>query len=149
MVTFVHLTPEERVGGILQKGIACLRAQDDHPEGIFAMPFARSFYVSHQWLGELRQRGHIQVAALHFRVPDDETVWVGHYRRSHQRMTAADAIKRFRREKRPEGFEVIIPRVIRPGEIHRIHHLARVLPWRYAPGLRQESRLRERTKSAA
>ena len=149
MVTFVHLTPEEKVDEILQKGIACLRAQDDHPKGIFAMPFARSFYVSHQWLRELRQSGHVQVAALHFRVPDDEPVWVGHYRRSHECMAATEAIHQFQREKRPEGFEVIIPRAIRPCEIHRIHHLARVMPWRRGPEVGQETRLGKTGKPAA
>jgi hypothetical protein len=148
MVIFVHLTPEEKVDAILQNGIACLRQQDDHPGGIFAMPVARSFYVSHQWIGELKQRGHLQVAALYFRIPDSEPVWVGHYRRSHERTIAARAMDHFEREKRPEGFEVIIPRAICPREIHRIHHLARVMPWRHAPGLRPET-FKKETESAA
>ena len=148
MVIFVHLTPEENVDAILGDGITCLRAQDDHPGGIFAMPVARSFYVSHQWLRELKQRGHLQVAALYFRIADSEPVWVGHYRRSHERMIAARAMDHFEREKRPEGFEVIIPRAIRPSEIHRIHHLARVMPWRHAPGFRPET-FKKETESAA
>lgn len=134
MVRFVHLTPEKNVDGILRSGITQLRPQDDHPKGIFAMPVARSFYVSHQWLGELKERGHLLVAALYFQVPDSEPVWVGHYRHSHQRMTAAEAIAVVEREQRPEGFEVIIPRPIQPTEIRRIHHLARVFGWRRQPG---------------
>ncbi len=148
MVIFVHLTPEEKVDGILREGIACLRSQGDHPRGIFAVPVARSFFVSHQWLGELKQRGHLQVAALYFHIPGLEPVWVGHYRHSHERMSAGEAMDCFEREERPEGFEVIIPRAIRPGEIHRIHHLARVMPWRHAPGLRPEN-FRKKKESAA
>lgn len=133
MVTFVHLTPEKNVDNILRDGITRLRGQDDHPQGIFAMPTGRSFYISHQWLGELKERGHVWVAGLYFRISDSETVWVGHYRRSHERMSAAEASEMFIREKRPEGFEVIIPRKVRREEIYRIHHLARVRAWRHVP----------------
>lgn len=150
MVRFVHLTPEKNVDEILRSGITQLRRQDDHPKGIFAMPIARSFYISHQWLGELKERGHLLVAALYFRVPDSEFVWVGHYRHSHQRMTAAEAIAVFEREQRPEGFEVIIPRPIKPGQIHRIHHLARVFGWKRRPGKsKQRSAALGRRPSAA
>jgi hypothetical protein len=131
MVIFVHLTPERNVDGILRHGITRLRRQGDHPRGIFAMPAARSFYVSHQWLGELKERGHLSVAGLYFRVPGSEPVWVGHYLRSHGQTTAAQASELFIAEHRPEGFEVIIPRAIRAEEIYRIHHLAQVRAWRF------------------
>ena len=130
MAIFVHLTSEGNVDTILRTGITRFRRQDDHPGGIFAMPAARSFYVSHQWLAELKERGHLWVAALYFHIPDAEKVWVGHYRESHQRMTAAEATALFVREERPQGFEVIVPRAIKPQEIHRIHHLAQVFPLR-------------------
>lgn len=149
MVRFVHLTPEKNVDCILLSGITQLRRQDDHPKGIFAMPVARSFYISHQWLGEVKERGHLLVAALYFQVPDSEPVWVGHYRHSHQRMTAAEAIAVFEREKRPEGFEVILPRPIQPTEIHRIHHLARVFAWRRRPGESKKPSAPLRRRSAA
>lgn len=131
MASFVHLTPEKNVNTILSDGITRLRGQNDHPDGIFAMPTGRSFHISHQWLGELKERGHLQVAGLYFRIPDSEIVWVGHYRRSHERMSAAEASALLVREKRPEGFEVIVPRKMRPEEIYRIHHLARVRAWRH------------------
>lgn len=129
-MAFVHLTAEKNVDAILRNGITRLRKQDDHPKGIFAMPTGRSFHISHQWLRELKERGHLQVAGLYFHIPESELVWVGHYRRSHERMTAIAAHDLFLREDRPEGFEIIIPRKIRPEEIHRIHHLARVRGWR-------------------
>jgi hypothetical protein len=126
MVIFVHLTPEKNLDFILGHGITRLRQQGDHPKGIFAMPAARSFYVSHQWLGELKERGHLTVAGLYFRVPESEPVWVGHYLRDHLEMTSVEARDLFIREHRPEGFEVIVPRAIKPDEIYRIHHLAQV-----------------------
>jgi hypothetical protein len=128
MTIFVHLTSERNVDKILRQGITRMRAQADHPAGIFAMPAARSFHVSHQWLHELKERGHVRVAAMYFRVSDSEQVWVGHYRGCHEQITAKEAMERFQREMRPRGFEVIVPRRISVGEIYRVHHLARVLP---------------------
>ena len=128
MVIFVHLTPERNVGTILRQGITRMRGQDDHPAGIFAMPATRSFHVSHQWLHELKDRGHLRVAGMYFRVPESEPVWVGHYRECHEQITAKKAMEWFVREMRPQGFEVIVPRRISPDQIYRIHHLARVLP---------------------
>jgi hypothetical protein len=130
MAIFVHLTPEKNVPIILRSGITRFRRQDDHPGGIFATPAARSFHVSHQWLAELKDRGHLRVAGLYFHIPDSEMVWVGHYRGIHRRMTAAEATALFIREQRPQGFEVVIPRKIKSREIHRVHHLAQVFPLR-------------------
>lgn len=114
------------------------------------MPAARRFYVSYQWLRELKERGHLSVAGLYFRVPDSELVWVGHYCNSHQKMTADKAAALFMREKRPQGFEVIIPRTIEPGQIYRIHHLAQVLPWqRETAGKNGSDSVRRPQKSAA
>lgn len=139
MAIFVHLTPEKNVSTILRTGITRFRRQDDHPGGIFAMPAARNFYVSHQWLAELKERGHLRVAGLYFHIPDSEIVWVGHYRGSHRRMTASEATALFIHEQRPRGFEVIVPRKIKPREIHRIHHLPQVFPLRRLRRLTRQS----------
>jgi hypothetical protein len=146
---FVHLTPEKNVREILRHGITRLRQQGDHPKGVFAMPAARSFHVSHQWLGELKERGHLSVAGLYLRIPEDETVWVGHYLQSHKKMSAAEASELFIYEHRPEGFEIIVPRAIRPDEIYRIHHLAQVRAWRYRSTSEQKQAAEKRRKLAA
>jgi hypothetical protein len=149
MVIFAHLTPEKNVEHILCHGITRLRRQGDHPEGIFAMPAARNFHVSHQWLRELKERGHLAVAGLYFRVPESEPVWVGHYLRDHQEMTAADARDLFIREHRPEGFEVIVPRVIRAREIYRIHYLAQVRAWSFESTAMEKTATEKNRKQAA
>jgi hypothetical protein len=141
MVIFVHLTSQRNVDTIVRLGITRMRGQDDHPAGIFAMPAARSFHVSHQWLHELKDRGHLRAAAIYFRLPESEPVWAGHYRGCHQRVAAKQAMEWFLREKRPQGFEVIIPRRISPDEIYRIHHLARVLPLKHIMYATQSTRL--------
>jgi len=149
MAIFVHLTPEKNVETILHTGITRFRRQGDHPGGIFAMPAARSFYVSHQWLEELKERGHLRVAGLYFHIPDSELVWAGHYRESHDRITAAEATALFQREQRPQAFEVVIPREIKPEEIHRIHHLARVFPLHGVSAQKRPVPARRERKTAA
>lgn len=106
------------------------------------MPAARSFHVSHQWLQELRDRGQLRAAAIHFRLPESEPVWAGHYRDCHEEITAKQALEWFLLEKRPQGFEVIVPRRISADEIYRVHHLARVLPLDRVFGANQSTRLK-------
>src|SRR5215470_2080907 len=91
MAVFVHLTSERSIKLIRRNGISRIRKQRDRPRGIYAMPVTRNFYVSHQWLRELKRRGGATIVGIYFRVPDVETVWVGHYNQAHQQMTAAQA----------------------------------------------------------
>lgn len=64
MSMFVHFAPESRVALIRRNGISRLRkASGGHPGGIFAMPVMRNFYISHQWLRELKRRGQAQLRA--------------------------------------------------------------------------------------
>jgi hypothetical protein len=135
MVMFVHLTAEKQVKTILRNGITRLRkSRIAGQKGIYAMPVMRNFFVSHQWLRELRRRGRGTIAGIYFRVPDDEPVWLGHYNQAHQRMTAAEAVAAFHEAEPAEGFEVVIPRRIEPKEIHRVRMLPQVVGWRYYPG---------------
>jgi hypothetical protein len=131
---FVHLTPESSAARIQRNGIARLRKPfGERPGGIYAMPVTRNFYVSHQWLRELKRRGCKIMVGVYFRVPDDEVVWMGHYRRSHQSMTAAEATAAFMGAENREGWEVIIPRRIAAKDIHRVRNLPQVTGWRFFP----------------
>jgi hypothetical protein len=158
MPVFVHLTSHRNVPSIRRGGIS-LRKRRLRPRGVYAMPVTRSFYVSHQWLRELRRQGGGTIVAVYFRVPDDEPVEVGHYNSLHLEMTAAQAaalmleaearapsaareddaqskaVGRGRRlPSSPEGYEVIVPRRIEPSEIIRVKALPQVVGWRYMPG---------------
>ncbi len=131
---FVHLAPEKRVKSILRNGINRLRKHKTGIQGVFAMPVTRNFFVSHQWLRELKRRGQGAIAGIYFRIPDDETVWVGHYNQAHRQMTAVEAAATIQVAELSEGFEVIIPRRIEPKEIHRTRRLPQLVGWRYYPG---------------
>jgi hypothetical protein len=134
MAMFVHLTAESRLALIRRNGINRLRRSfGELPAGIFAMPVTRNFYVSHQWLRELKRRGQGAIAGVYFRIADDEPVWVGHYGQGHRAMTAAEAVAEFMASENREGWEVIIPRRIAAKEIHRVRSLPQLIGWRYYP----------------
>jgi hypothetical protein len=135
MTMFVHLTPESNLPRICRSGIRRPRkARGELPVGVFAVPVTRNFFVSHQWLRELGRHQSRPIAAVYFRVPDDEPVWVGHYRQVGQLMSAADAMREFMTAEDRLGWEVVVPRSIAAREIHRTRRVPQVLGWRYWPG---------------
>lgn len=158
MPVFVHLTPERNIASIRRQGIG-LRKQLFHSRGVYAVPVMPNFYVSHQWLRELKRSKGGTIFGVYFRVPDDEPVAIGHYHSQSATMTAAEAVALlYAAEKRDqnneptsdssanavrqghrlpyhaEGFEVIIPRKIERSEIIRVKSLPQVVGWRYYPG---------------
>lgn len=133
---FVHLAPESRVRLIERSGIRRLRKSfrdSSVPAGIFAVPVVRNFYISHQWLRELKRANAGSIIGVYFRIPDDELVWIGHYSQHHQEMTAAECVAIFDSAEDRQGWEVIIPRSIRKSELHRTRVLPQVIGWRYYP----------------
>jgi hypothetical protein len=139
MAMFVHLTTESRIPRILRNGIARLRkAVGASPEGVYAVPVTRNFYASHQWLRELKRRNQGPIAAVYFRIPDEELVWVGHYGQAHRLVNAAEAIAQFTKADDPLGWEVAVPRRIEVKEIHKTRRLPQVIGWRFYPKAKGE-----------
>ena len=134
MAMFVHLAPEKVADKIRRGGINRLRKTHVPEPGIYASPIVRNFFVSHQWLRELKRRNAGPIVGVYFRVPDQQKVWVAHYRNVHQSMSAAEAASVIMHASESEGVEVIIPRRISAAEIHRIRRLSQVIGWRYYPG---------------
>lgn len=134
MAMFVHLAPESRTALIRRNGIRRLRrASGNLPGGVFAVPMTRNFYVSHQWLRELKRRNQGRIAGIYFRIPDEEGVWVGHYNQAHRWMSASEAVAEFTAAQDAQGWEVIIPRRIEASEIHKIRSVPQVIGWRFFP----------------
>jgi hypothetical protein len=134
MAMFVHLALESQLPRIVRNGIRCSRRRNDAVgRGVFAVPVTRNFYVSHQWLRELKRRSDGAIAAVYFRVPDAEQVWVGHYNQAHRWMTAAEATAELMSAEVGQGWEVVIPHRIEPRSIHRTRRLPQVLGWRFFP----------------
>jgi hypothetical protein len=104
--------------------------------GVFCMPVLPNFYVSHQWLRELRRRGRPPLVAVDFVVGDDEGVLVGHYDRAHHEMTAVRATALIMHAEDPLGYEVILPRGVASVEIVGTRPVPQVIGWRYSPEAR-------------
>src|SRR4030095_10666253 len=121
MAMFVHFAPESTISLIRRRGIARSRRESrkECPTGTYAVPVTRDFYLSHQWLRELKRRSGGTISAVYFRIPDNEVVWVGHYNHAHRRMTAAEAVAVFMAADNREGWGGGIPRRLEAKEISR------------------------------
>jgi hypothetical protein len=130
MPTLIHIADEKDTGSIRRAGIRIGKFRD----GIYAMPVLGNFVVSHQWLRELKRRGARTLCAVHFRIPDAETVRMGHYSKDHVEVTAAAAAGAIMHAEDPLGMQIIVPRAIAAKEIRAIRRVPQVLGWRYFPG---------------
>jgi hypothetical protein len=130
---FVHLASEKKAKAVARSGIRLPRSRPGSLRGVYAMPVTKNFYVSHQWLRELKRNGQRTLVAVHFRIPDEQVVTVGHYNQEHITVTAAEAVAIVMRVRHAEGYEVIVPRAISAQEIHAIRDVPQVVGWRYYP----------------
>lgn len=131
----VHLTPAAQSAAVRRGGIRPSRHRVLDVRGVFAMPVLPSYVLTYQWGRELRRFGVRTMVAVHFRVPDDEPVWVGHYGRHPVRRTAAEAAALVMRAADPRGYEVFVPRRVLARDIHRLSAVNPVTGWRYKPGI--------------
>lgn len=130
----VHLTPGNDAAAVRRGGIRPWYHRGLGVRGVYAMPVLPSYFVTHQWGRELRRSGSRSVVAVHFRVPDAEPVWVGHYNRPPVPRTAAEAAAVVLAAPDPRGYEVFVPRKITAREIHRLRQVNPLTGWRYKPG---------------
>jgi hypothetical protein len=98
-----------------------------------------NYTVSHQWLRELKRGGAKTLVAVVFRVDDDEVVFARHYSEVPREMSAAAAVGVILSHPEALGYEVMIPRRIKPSEIVAVRHVAQKLGWRTIPGTQKVS----------
>ena len=141
MPTFVHLAPEKDVKRITRyalKGVPRhVRTKNGYElvaQAVYCMPIVPgNFHLTHQWMRELRRDGQRTRVGIYFTLPSDEPVWVGHYNQPHRLMGAGEAVKAILDLTDAEGWEVIVPRHVRAGEIRKMRHLPQGVGWRYVP----------------
>ena len=136
----LHLALASRERAILRAGLAGARTTllVETPAGratlrraVFAMPFVRDFSASHQWLRELR-RGHDErMVAVHFRVPDDEPVYVGRFGDPHRVLAATEAA-RWAME-HPAGAQIVVPRSVPRRDVLSVRHVRQLVGWTRTP----------------
>lgn len=133
MAMLVHLTPEKNIASIRRTGIKTTQGPSGYPDGVFAQAVTPNFYISHQWLRELKRNGQRTLCGVYFRMPDDEMVWIGHYNRQPVQVSAAEAVGIVLNTENVLGYQIYIPRKIAAKEIVRIAHLPQNMGWRYYP----------------
>jgi len=137
-VRFVHLAPASRVRAVLRGGIggaASVVTIDDAEvsvrRAVFAMPVVPDYGTTFQWTREMRRVHGERVTAIHFRIHDDETVYVGRYGKSHSALHAAKAAAWV--AKNPTGTEVVVPRRIAANEIVATREIDQRVGWAESP----------------
>ncbi|MGC4035651.1 MAG: hypothetical protein QM764_06790 [Chitinophagaceae bacterium] len=129
MPTLVHLTDERETTNIKRSGIKIGK----HRQGIFCMPVLQNFYLSHQWLRELKRRGVKTFVGVYFKIDSKTKVFAGKYNTEHKHIELGQAIKELQSLDDPLGYEIIIDRKIQAKEIEKIKSLPQNVGWRYKP----------------
>ena len=143
MPSLVHIAPEPVASRIRRTGIGPSRlrqAVEGYDRFVWAFPVLESYTISHQWSRELKRLGAHTLAAVTFRIPDAEMVFARHYRETPKPFSAAAAVGYIRAAPSPLGYEILLPRRIRPSEITSIRVLAKAIGWRYWPEAKSQDR---------
>ncbi|GAA0480120.1 HEAT repeat domain-containing protein [Streptomyces stramineus] len=138
MAMFVHITSAANASRIRRSGIRATGSGQSGTRGVYCFPVLPSYTLTHQWLRELARFGSRGgLVAVHVRLDDDEHVLVGRYtdrtRNAQATVPAAEAVRRIAALDDPRGWEVVVPRAVRPREVHRIRAAPQVVGWRYQP----------------
>jgi hypothetical protein len=129
MPVLVHLADEREAAKIRKNGIKIGKLR----KGIFCMPVLQNFYVSHQWLRELKRRGAKTFVGVYFKMESKSMVYAGKYNSVHKHVSLGEAIKEIMSLADPLGYELVIDRKIEAKEIQKIKNLPQKLGWRYFP----------------
>lgn len=129
MPILVHLADQRNAQRIVNGGIKAGKFS----RGIFCMPVLPNFYVTHQWLRELKKGGVKAFVGVYFRVDSTELVFAGKYNEPHKHIPLGQAIKEITSLEDPLGYELIIDRKIGPKEIEKVRNLPQTIGWRYKP----------------
>ncbi len=145
MPLLVHIAPEAAAKTIRRTGIAATRWKPDpqnYPEYdrvVWAFPVLPSYTLTLSWGRELKRWGRASLAAITFRLPDDELVFARHYTAAPLAMTATEACGLILAAPDPRGYEIMVPRRIPPIDIARAHILPRAIGWRYYPAAKGQA----------
>jgi len=129
MSVLIHLADEREFSSIKKNGIKIGRKR----QGVFCMPVLPNFYISHQWLRELKRNGAKTLVGIYFKLDNKTKVYAGRYNESHRHIELGEAIKEIQTIDDPLGYELIVDRKIEAKEVFRIKHLPQNIGWRYKP----------------
>jgi hypothetical protein len=128
VAVLTHLIPAKLAARARKNGLKA------GARGLFCMPLLPNYFVSHQWMRELKRRGQRTFVAVDFRLRSDEKIAVGHYGHEKVTTTVGKAIADIMSIADPRGWELVLPRSVAAAEIVNVRPVARVAGWRYFPG---------------
>ncbi len=135
MSVFLHVTQGKNIKNIKKQGIKGRKINENIPSGFFCMPVTQNYYMSHQWVREIKRWADGKnISGVYFRIKNKEEVWCGHYNKEHVKISAGQAVKLAMENKTGEGWEVILPRKVEVKEIIKYVNLPQTVGWRYFPG---------------
>jgi len=126
----VHLTAESAARGVADLGIPARSRSGRAGYGVFCMPFLPSFTLTHGWAREVRRWHHGRLVAIDVHLPDDEPVTAGRRGGTPESLPLSVAVRRIEDLPDPRGWEVFVPRAIRPGEVRRVRPIPPSVGWR-------------------
>lgn len=129
MATFIHLCHETDLKRIRRAGLKVQKGR----MGVYAVPATPDFYISHQWVRELRRWRPGALVALYLRIPGGMPVFFGHYNGPHTLGSADEAVAALMQGDNKLGFEAIIVGDVPASAIIRINTVRPITGWRYYP----------------
>jgi len=129
MAQLVHITGAGSANRIKRNGIN----KGDYNGLVYFMPVTKDYYVSHQWCRELKRSGIKCFCAVYFTLPDEETVWHGHYNSSHMQDRLSVAIGKFMVSTDQMGYEFYTDKRIEKSLIQKVVDIPKPIGWRYFP----------------
>lgn len=132
MATFVHLADSRQVAKIRRTGIRITRAAGNRPAGVYCMPIVPDHHATFQWARELVRWNGRRLVQVRFRIPDSETVWIGHFAKEHREIEAREAVAAVLSGVWA-GHEIVVPRRIAAREIMSFATAPSLVGWRYSP----------------
>lgn len=140
MAMLVHLIDDRQRASMLRSGIRGTRstlrsdnADVDLARAVYAMPVLPNYFVTHQWLRELKRKGMRTVSGVYFRLRSDCLVWVGRYNADHRLVPLGHAISLIMSEQDPRGWQLVVPGGVPARAIHAVRPVPQVVGWRYQP----------------
>jgi hypothetical protein len=133
MPMIVHIADERVAARIKRNGIALGESGRNGSGAVYFMPVMQDFFISHQWLRELKRRNAKTLVGVYARLPSHELVWAGRYNHVHRHIPLGEAIGELMRLPDPLGYEMFITRKISTKEITHIRALPQKVGWRYMP----------------
>lgn len=140
-----HLTSHKNISRVTRSGILgqkayiyCELEQQKYQlitKAIYCLPVLQNYYLTHQWLRELKRGGQNNFVGIYFRLNSEELVWVGRYNQPHIQVTVDRAIALIMSQSDTQGCEIVVPRSIHSKERHKIKYLPQITGWRYYPAL--------------